>query len=194
MADDNKTCGNCAKVRSTDDGLVCTDNNERRGYFEVRSCWTGQDVFGKICKKCGRVLPLDQFPKHPRAKSGRTDICRDCVSEIHKKAAAEQPKRATPFIVTETDAKRAGKKIGNQAAKKITAEVKKAVQRTAITDYSDKELFDEMNRRGCFCDPRATTEQFTDQQLYDELYKRGWRGDLIRTETLNNTNNDEKTN
>ncbi len=32
----------------------------------------------KVCKGCGRELPLNQFPIHRRSKDGHTGICHDC--------------------------------------------------------------------------------------------------------------------
>lgn len=39
----------------------------------------------KICKECGRELPLDEFPKHPRMKDGHLNICKD--DEAKRQAA-----------------------------------------------------------------------------------------------------------
>jgi len=33
----------------------------------------------KICKKCGKLLPLDMFYPHKAMKDGHLNFCRDCV-------------------------------------------------------------------------------------------------------------------
>lgn len=33
----------------------------------------------KVCFKCGRVLPLDSFYKHPRMRDGHLNKCKDCT-------------------------------------------------------------------------------------------------------------------
>ena len=38
----------------------------------------------KICKKCGRELPLSNFHKHPAMSDGRINVCKDCVSKYKK--------------------------------------------------------------------------------------------------------------
>lgn len=54
----------------------------------------------KICKDCGRELPLDQFPRHPKSRDGHTSVCAECYSKkmkaVHAKADAAQPKESLP--------------------------------------------------------------------------------------------------
>lgn len=35
----------------------------------------------KICKKCGRILPIENFYKHPKMGDGHLSFCKDCVRE-----------------------------------------------------------------------------------------------------------------
>ena len=50
----------------------------------------------KICKKCGRDLPIDQFSKHPTTKDGREGSCRDCRNAAAKerRAKGNPPKKS----------------------------------------------------------------------------------------------------
>lgn len=38
----------------------------------------------KICKKCGRELPLDNFSKNAKMKDGLQNHCRACASEYSR--------------------------------------------------------------------------------------------------------------
>lgn len=42
----------------------------------------------KVCKRCGRELPLEMFPHSHLSKDGYQTICRDCISESIKEAHA----------------------------------------------------------------------------------------------------------
>lgn len=46
----------------------------------------------KVCKGCGRELPLNEFAANIRAKDGRQPYCRDCMHERHV-AAKANPKK-----------------------------------------------------------------------------------------------------
>lgn len=35
----------------------------------------------KVCIKCGRSLPLEEFPHNPKLRSGRDSRCRECINE-----------------------------------------------------------------------------------------------------------------
>lgn len=59
----------------------------------------------KVCKKCGRELPLDQFPLHPHSRDGHNNTCRECFAsrmrEVQLERAAKKPKKAKPVKVRE---------------------------------------------------------------------------------------------
>ena len=38
----------------------------------------------KICKKCGKELPLDEFYKHPQMKDGHVNVCKECFLKRSK--------------------------------------------------------------------------------------------------------------
>lgn len=38
----------------------------------------------KVCKKCGRELPIGNFPRCSRLKSGRASYCKKCYRELSK--------------------------------------------------------------------------------------------------------------
>lgn len=48
----------------------------------------------KVCKVCGKELPLDSFPKQVKSKDGHMNMCRDCFSAKHAHQKAEPAARA----------------------------------------------------------------------------------------------------
>lgn len=64
----------------------------------------------KICKKCGRELPVEAFAAHKKTKDGLQPYCRECQKAVvregraRKKAqAAEDPAEVTPALAAFTD-------------------------------------------------------------------------------------------
>ena len=81
-----------------------------------------QDLIGKLCKRCGRVLPLSEFSKHRSTKDGLQIYCKDCQKElIHDgREKARLQKLAMKTLTTGAD----------------------------LTEISDSDLFVELKRRG----------------------------------------------
>lgn len=34
----------------------------------------------KVCKECGKLLPLDSFRKSNLCKDGYTNVCKECIA------------------------------------------------------------------------------------------------------------------
>lgn len=51
----------------------------------------------KICKKCGRELPLSEFSKHKITKDGYRNICKECCSKYMKEYFAEHNERKKQY-------------------------------------------------------------------------------------------------
>lgn len=47
----------------------------------------------KVCKTCGRELPLDQFPKHIKSRDGHDGVCMDCKREAMRRAQQARAKK-----------------------------------------------------------------------------------------------------
>lgn len=118
----------------------------------------------KVCKICGRELPLDSFPKHPRTKDGHTTICADCFRA--KNAASIQ--KAIDARVNKTKAA-------------VDPETTKEAQRIGAGIATT--IYEQLDKRPML-PPFEQLASLTDRQLYDELRRRGWTGTLTRTETL----------
>lgn len=50
----------------------------------------------KTCKLCGETKPLEEFPRHPQCKDGRTPTCKVCSHEQKKKKGAIPRPRPQP--------------------------------------------------------------------------------------------------
>lgn len=55
----------------------------------------------KICKKCGRELPLEAFGKSSKSIDGLQDCCKDCVNQQQRDSYARR-KAKEQGISTET--------------------------------------------------------------------------------------------
>ena len=42
------------------------------------------EIDKKVCKKCGRILPLSMFHRNKKSKGGYRNTCKDCVKEYTK--------------------------------------------------------------------------------------------------------------
>lgn len=105
----SKLCKNC---RHYADGGFCRNPENKKGYtsalasgrpcFEEPGTDTPDSVFAqqstqativtKQCKVCGKVLPLSEFPSHPKSKDGHTSTCKECHEASVKAGLATSPK------------------------------------------------------------------------------------------------------
>ena len=93
------TCGTCGYCRNTHDGPYCYKGNYPRPVSPIRTmdCWTDpsetgpKPVMTKVCSKCGRELPVENFGRHSRTKDGYQPCCKECQSEMNKGHRKRQP-------------------------------------------------------------------------------------------------------
>ena len=92
---DDKTCGHCARFRETDGW--CRKKGRYVNALSVEQCFLpvdeqpqtqepGPKPHMKVCKDCGRELPLDEFPRHPKSRDGHAPMCKECYSAKMKEA------------------------------------------------------------------------------------------------------------
>lgn len=84
----------------------------------------------KVCAKCGRELPIENFRKNPKSKDGYLNTCRECISATMKAAYAK-----TNGIEPSEPANEPKPEVKNE----------EAVQFYQPTDQA---LVDELRRRG----------------------------------------------
>lgn len=93
-----------------------TENTNTQNTMEKKTPQT------KVCKKCGRELPADQFNRHARSRDGLQPYCKDCQKEM---AHADWQKR-----------------------KNTPAAKEPAPKATPVHDLDDHALVGELRRRG----------------------------------------------
>lgn len=92
----------------------------------------------KVCKKCGRELPLEAFCKHPKSADGLHSICRECKKQGMLDYYARMKKiKENPEIPAEIAPK--GEKP--EPDKPEPADL-------MVPDFSDEFLAAELRRRG----------------------------------------------
>ena len=104
-------CGDCSEYRVLNNGQnYCHKTKKVTGYLQQKECFTPKDtkmeteyikktddtfttdtenVKTKVCKRCGKELPLHEFARHARAADGHQVYCREC-----QKAAMMRTRRA----------------------------------------------------------------------------------------------------
>ena len=121
----------------------------------------------KKCKVCGKVLPLSEFPFHPKSKDGHTATCCYCHAESVRAGQASSEKVAAKRRKKELE------KVAKEHEQKPTARLDEYVEqqvRLSIEDLPDSAIIAEMRRRqlpGCI-------SLFSDEALGAELEKRGY--------------------
>ena len=147
-----KLCGNCKHFRLVVSlGTTFCDLSKKDGighfaepceYYEDQNnqeqpkTSTAMESYttpAKVCKICGRALPLDSFPKHPRTKDGHGHICAECLKA--KNASSIQA------AIDARKGPRAQVKGPSQPAPQI-------VDKRDLADYTDADLYEELKRRG----------------------------------------------
>ena len=72
---------------------ACHDYYDRKEVATAAQHVADRKPETKVCKKCGRLLPLDQFPKHNTSRDGHDGLCVDCKRERMAAANAKRLQR-----------------------------------------------------------------------------------------------------
>ena len=161
MSKDNHICGHCKHY--DDERAWCRQYKESAPYFQIKTCYEDAEPAvqepTKTCKVCGRTLPLDQFPKHPRTADGHSTICREC----YKTKNADSLRKAAE----NSAAARKGNKRGPYKPRAIETKPAPVAETKPVPGIHLGNV-----------DPFRFA---TDIQLCDELIARGYRGKLTHT-------------
>lgn len=100
----DKVCGHCARyVKRPFCEDVCSITGKIVPYLAQRDCFVArveqddnlltqntnkmaENANTKICKVCGKELPIDQFRSNPKCKDGRLDTCYECLNKKIKES------------------------------------------------------------------------------------------------------------
>lgn len=117
IPDGMKRCSKCGRIlpvtefnknKAMKDGLqyMCKDCDrktargakkayrERQQAAKLEALRLQQESGVKVCRCCGRSLPLDQFGRHGKALDGLQPICKECKAEQGRKA--HEKRKPTP--------------------------------------------------------------------------------------------------
>ena len=76
--------------------------------FETKEIEMEESKKTKVCKVCGKELPIEMFRKNNKSKDGYTDTCFDCINvKIRagfnkRKDAQKKPKSEDPIRLEDT--------------------------------------------------------------------------------------------
>ena len=138
------TCGDCKHIKADlFSKFVCTKTGRPAGLLQSKDCFTPKDtkmeteyikktddtfttdtekVKTKVCKRCGKELPIHEFARNARAADGHQVYCREC-----QKAAMMRTRRAK----VEKDKERATYGLASFSTEDIVNELR----RRGLTGY-----------------------------------------------------------
>ena len=139
-----RKCGTCAfsyngycRLASKDVGYfddACADY--QAPMLNNPTPYSDKPKLTKVCKACGRELPLDKFGGHHKTADKKQVICKECMSAKIAKAGKERSKKRKSVKAAE-DVEVA------QILDEPVIELTKPLE-----DYSAQELYDELKKRG----------------------------------------------
>lgn len=126
-------CGDCLHYSTPNGSPFCRKTGKVTGHLLQKDCFTpkintqmettNEQPKTKVCKRCGRELPLHEFGRHARTADGLQTYCRECCAESVKRARK----------------KKADKKV---------LEVMRVKDANPLIVFTNQELLDEIKRRG----------------------------------------------
>lgn len=225
----------CKECKHYRDGGVCVSSKNRKGYTSAqdssRNCWEAPDpldgndsVFSqqaphpepvgpptKKCKVCGKVLPLSEFPFHPKSKDGHTATCSYChaesvragqassekVAKEHEQKPIAVPEPAEIVEAPEAPAPENGGEGTPQGGvtiryfpdETLIAEMRRRALSVNLEDCSTNDLFDElMHRPFSSVTLEEVLKHISDGDLLAETEKRG----LMKKETVHSLSEEQQ--
>ena len=118
----SKCCGTCAKSCTDNvNGTVCSKSGKPVSYLAVYDCWTDQAEpdpapLTKVCQRCGRELPIENFGRHVRTKDGYQPLCRECLREANTGKRKRQPWKTAEEVEAEKAAPKEPKTRGRKVS------------------------------------------------------------------------------
>lgn len=109
-------CGECARYRIMPYcENICNKTGKVVPFLAQKECFEPKEIEmeeskkTKVCKVCGKELPIEMFRKNTKSKDGYTDTCFDCINvkiragfNKKKDAKHEKPKAEEPIRLEDT--------------------------------------------------------------------------------------------
>lgn len=106
-------CGECARYRLMPNcENICDKTGKVVPFLAQKECFETKEEMEekrtKVCKVCGKELPIEMFRKNNKSKDGYTDTCIDCINVNiragfnKKKDAQKKPKAEEPIRLEDT--------------------------------------------------------------------------------------------
>lgn len=107
-------CGECARYRMMPNcENICDKTGKVVPFLAQKECFETKEIEmeekrTKVCKVCGKELPIEMFRKNNKSKDGYTDTCFDCINvKIRagfnkRKDAQKKPKSEEPIRLEDT--------------------------------------------------------------------------------------------
>ena len=142
METKKKICGYCQTFK---DGK-CLEKKKDTGFFDGEDCesYNPKPPTTKRCSSCGRELPVDRFGHHWRSADGLKNICKECQSATIAKAMSKDNKEDGQH--PETEVPKGMETLSEKDPDHVRPEDETKI--LPLNAYSDKELYEELRRRG----------------------------------------------
>lgn len=107
-------CGECARYRLMPNyENICDKTGKVVPFLAQKECFEPKEIEmeekrTKVCKVCGKELPIEMFRKNNKSKDGYTDTCIECINVNiragfnKKKGVQEKPKAEEPIRLEDT--------------------------------------------------------------------------------------------
>lgn len=107
-------CGECARYRlKPNQENICDKTGKVVPFLAQKECFEKKEIEmeekrTKVCKVCGKELPIEMFRKNIKSKDGYTDTCIECINVNiragfnKKKDAQNKPKSEEPIKLEDT--------------------------------------------------------------------------------------------
>ena len=107
-------CGECARYRLKPNcENICDKTGKVVPFLAQKECFETKEIEmeekrTKVCKVCGKELPIEMFRKNNKSKDGYTDTCIECINVNiragfnKKKDAQKKPKSEEPIRLEDT--------------------------------------------------------------------------------------------
>lgn len=161
--------------------IIKDASNAKKLTSNAKKMESNTNITTKVCKVCGKELPIDQFRKNPKCKDGRLDTCYECLNKKVKKGIVQKAMKAIKNQSPESDARMESlmntiidndvhldEKGGLKAH--ITGEkLMEALYKSDLVMYEDGTI-------------KMPLDKIEESELVAELRKRGW--DVTCTKVL----------